>query len=337
MASLLQVRDKSAWMGRDFRDDDSWKVSLTKPQIDELSEAAQKCIARNLAVTEVKRSDFTLNSMVPVIEAWADQINNGRGFLLVKGLPAAALGDAVVRTIFWGIGLHMGTPVSQNSYGEMLGEVYDEGVKMGTGRVRGYRTNQRLMFHTDRADMVGLLCQRTAKSGGLSSLVSSTRIYNEIAEHHPEYLPPLEHGYIHANMEEGGAFTTYRMPVYSVKDGTVSCRILRNTIENARKMGHAKYDELETAALEYMDALTNDENMRLDMELERGDMQFINNYTTLHARTAFEDFSEPEKKRHMVRLWLKAFGKRRVVDHEIFKDYDGVEKTLTRAAGAAPG
>jgi len=337
MASQLQVCDKSAWMGRDFRNDDSWIATLTRNQIAELSEAAGKCIARGLAVTEVKREDFRLKSLVPLIEAWAEEINNGRGFVLVKGLPAAGLGDAQVRTIFWGIGLYMGSPVSQNSYGEMLGEVYDEGVKMGTGRVRGYRTNQRLMFHTDRADIVGLMCQRAAKSGGLSSIVSSTRIYNEIARNHPEYLAPLEHGYIHANMEEGGAFTTYRMPVYSVKDDTVSCRILRNTIENARKMGHAKYTELETAALEYMDALTNDADMRLDMELERGDMQFINNYTTLHARTAFEDFPEPDKKRHMVRLWLKAFGKRRVVDKETFKDYDGVEKTLTRAPGAATG
>ncbi|HEV7823245.1 MAG TPA: TauD/TfdA family dioxygenase, partial [Burkholderiales bacterium] len=221
MASELQVRDKSAWMGRDFREDNSWIVSLTKSQIGELSDAARTCIARGLAVTDVKRSDFELEAMAAVVEGWADEINSGRGFLLVKGLPAAAIGDAMVRTIFWGIGLYMGSPVSQNSYGEMLGEVYDEGVKMGTGRVRGYRTNQRLMFHTDRADMVGLLCQRTARSGGLSSLVSSTRIYNEIAHNHPEYLAPLEHGYIHANMEEGGAFTTYRMPVYSVTDGTV--------------------------------------------------------------------------------------------------------------------
>ena len=332
MASRMQVRDKSAWMGRDFRNDNSWIVTLTGDQVAELSVAAGRCIERGLGVQDVKRDDFKLKTMAPLIESWAEEINYGRGFLLVKGLPAKKLGDAQVRTIFWGMGTYMGTPISQNSYGEMLGEVYDEGVKMGTGRVRGYRTNQRLMFHTDRCDIIGLLCQRTARSGGLSSIVSSTRIYNEIVAHHPEYLAPLEHGYIHASMEEGGAFTTYRMPVYSVTGDTVNCRILRNTIENARKMGHAKYDEIETAALEYMDSLTNDEDMRLDMDLERGDMQFINNYTTLHARTAFEDFPEPEKKRHMVRLWLKAFGKRRAVDKEIFKDYDGVEKTLDRTA-----
>ena len=121
-------------------------------------------------------------------------------------------------------------------------------------------------------------------------------------------------GYIHVTVEEAGEISTRRIPVYSVKDNVVSCRILRNTIENARKMGHARYTELETRALEYMDSLTNDAEMRLDMDLEQGDMQFINNYTTLHARTAFEDFPESERKRHMVRLWLKAFGKRRVVD-----------------------
>lgn len=225
-------------------------------------------------------------------------------------------------------------PVSQNSYGEMLGDIYDEGVKMGAGRVRGYRTNQRLMFHTDRCDIVGLLCVRPARSGGVSSIVSSTRVYNEIVKHHPEYMQPLMNGYIHVNVEEGGDLSTYRVPVYSVHENVVSCRILRNTIENARKMGYAKYDDLETAALEYMDELVNCEDLRLDMMLERGDMQFINNYTTLHARTAFEDFPEPERRRHMVRLWLRSFGLRRPRRAELFKDYDGVEKTLDRKTTA---
>ena len=214
----------------------------------------------------------------------------------------------------------------------MLGDVYDEGVKMGTGRVRGYRTNQRLLFHTDRCDLVGLLCMRPALSGGLSSLVSSTRIYNEIVAHHPEYLPPLMNGYIHANMEEGGTFSTYRIPVYSVYDDVVSCRILRNNIENARKMGHARYSELEAAALDYMDELVNREDMRLEMMLGRGDMQFINNYTTMHARTEFEDHAEAARRRWMVRLWLSAFGARRPRRAEHFRDYDGIEKTLERAS-----
>ena len=110
----------------------------------------------------------------------------------------------------------------------------------------------------------------------------------------------------------------------------VSCRILRNTIETARRMGHAKYSELEEAALEHMDGLVNRDDLRLDMMLEPGDMQFINNYTTLHASTEFEDYPEPERRRWMVRLWLHSFGLRRPRDLDLFKDYEGVEKTLER-------
>src|SRR5687767_7776052 len=316
---LKLVEDESTWKGADFRDDRSWIHTFGADEVEDLATAARRCLERGLGITEIGRDDFPLPALAPTIAGWAEELNHGRGFVLVRGLPER-FSDDEVRAIFWGIGLYLGTPVSQNSYGDMLGDVYDEGVKMGTGRVRGYRTNQRLLFHTDRCDLVGLLCVRPARSGGLSSLVSSTRIYNEIVEHHPEYMQPLLNGYIHANMEEGGAFSTYRIPVYSVRDNVVSCRILRNNIENARKMGYARYGELELAALDYMDELVNREDLRLDMMLERGDMQFINNYTTLHARTAFEDFSEPERRRHMVRLWLRSFGLRRPRREELFRD-----------------
>ena len=332
---LPLVKDASAWKGADFTNDESWIYTLSAPEVEELATAAGQCLRRGLAVTDISVGDFPLKSMAPTIARWAEEINHGRGFLLVKGLPRERFSDDEVRAMFWGIGLYLGAPVSQNSYGEMLGDVYDEGVRMGTGRVRGYRTNQRLMFHTDRCDMVGLLCVRQAREGGLSGLVSSTRVWNEIVTNHPEYMKPLMNGYIYMNVEEGGDFSTYRVPVYSIDNGVVSCRILRNTIESARRMGHAKYDELETAALEYMDGLVNRDDLRLDMMLQRGDMQFINNYTTLHSRTEFEDYPEPERRRWMVRLWLRSFGLRRPRRAEHFKDYDGVEKTLDRKTAAA--
>ena len=326
--------DASVWKGCDYAHDSSWIIELTARHVAELEAAAAACAARGLAWSDIRREDFPLPALAADIQDWAREINHGRGFLLVKGLPIARLDNDEVRSLFWGIGLHLGVPLSQNSYGEMLGDVYDEGVKMGSGRVRGYRTNQQLRFHTDRCDIVGLLCLQQARSGGLSSIVSSTTIYNEIARHHPEHLPPLYNGYLHATMEEGGAFTTFRVPVYDVVNGVVSCRILRNTIENARLMGHAQYTELESAALAYMDELANRADLRLDMMLERGDMQFINNYTTLHARTEFEDFHDPAQRRHKVRLWLKANGRRRPVSPAKFTDYHGVEKTLERKSGA---
>lgn len=333
MQTPQMVSDASVWRGCDVVNDTSWRNTLTPRHIEEIEAAAIACKARGLEWSDIKREDFPLPTLSAQINKWAHEINHGRGFMIVKGLPVARLTNEQVRCMFWGIGLHMGVPLSQNSYGEMLGDVYDEGAKMGAGRVRGYRTNQQLRFHTDRADIVGLLCLQQSLSGGMSSLVSSTAIYNEIARVHPEHLPVLMHGLMHATMEEGGKMVTYRMPVYDVRDGVVSCRILRNTIENTRKMALAEFTDIENAALEYMDSLTNHPDMRLDMMLERGDMQFVNNYTTLHARTEFEDYPEPERKRHMVRLWLKANGARRRVTPETFSDYHGLEKTLVRKPG----
>jgi hypothetical protein len=323
------VNDPTAWKGADFANDLSWIVTLDARQIAELEAATAPCLARGLHEIDIQPQDFPLPTLGDEIKSWARIINEGRGFVLVRGLPQQ-FSDAQIRAMFWGIGLYLGSPISQNSYGDMLGEVFDEGVKMGSGKVRGYRTRQQLMFHTDRCDTIGLLCQRQANTGGLSSIVSSTRIYNEISQTHPEYLGPLFNGYVCINVEEGGDLSTYRMPVFSAKDGTVSARILRNTVETARKMGYATYNELETAALACLDELANRADMRLDMMLERGDMQFINNYTTLHARTEFEDYPDAAKKRHMVRLWLVAHGTRRTVDAEIFRDYSGVAKTLQR-------
>lgn len=325
---LPLVNDASAWRGADFKHDESWIYTLSDNDVGELAAAAQRCLKRGLEATGIRAEDFPLTTLGSSIRAWAEEINNGRGFLLVRGLPKDRFNDDEVRAIFWGIGLYLGVPVSQNSYGEMLGDVYDEGVKMGTDRVRGYRTNQRLMFHTDRCDIVGLLCTQQARSGGLSSIVSSTRVYNEIVKHHPEYMQPLMNGYIHVNMEEGGDLSTYRVPVYSVHENAVSCRILRNTIENARNMGYAKYNDLETAALEYMDELVNDEDLRLDMMLERGDMQFINNYTTLHSRTSYEDHADPALKRRMLRIWVRPEQRRPAGPH--FSEYEGVAKKLDR-------
>ena len=335
-ARLPLVNDATAWKGADYANGASWIYTLSDSEVDELATAARQCLGRGQALTDIKAADFPLARLQSTIAEWAEEINNGRGFVLVKGLPRERFSDDEVRAMFWGIGRHLGIPVSQNSYGDMLGDVYDQGVKLGE-RVRGYRTNQLLRFHSDRCDMVGLLCVRQAREGGLSSLVSSTRVWNEIVQNRPEYIEPLMSGYFYVSSEEGGELAPRRVPVYSIENGVVSCRILRNTIETARRLGHGNYGELEEAALDYMDGLVNRDDLRLDMMLEPGDMQFINNYTTLHARTEFVDYPEPERKRWMVRLWLHSFGLRRPRRTELFKDYEGVAKTLDRkpAAGAA--
>jgi len=328
------IAHPSAWIGPELAKTDTWIEHLAADEVAELEATTSAVIASGAPVTAVSREQFPLPVLAARIGRWAQEINHGRGFILVRGLPVERYTDQQVRTMYWGIGQHLGTAVSQNAYGELLADVYDEGVKMGKG-VRGYRTNSRHLFHTDRCDIVGLLCLHKAMTGGISKIVSSMSVYNAMLQHHPEYLEVLYRGFIYMNVEEGGESTTWRVPIYSVTDGVLSCRSSRNTIETARRAGGARYTELEEAALEYFDALTEGESLRLDMDLKRGDMQFINNYTTLHARTDYQDWpGEPDKKRLMVRMWLMAHGARRP-RHASFTEYDGVPKTRSRPTSFA--
>jgi hypothetical protein len=233
---------------------------------------------------------------------------DGRGFVVLRGLPVRRYSDDDVGLIFWGFGRYMGAPLYQNPQGDLLGHVYDHGRTYGNIDVRGYETNAYLPYHTDAGDMVGLLCLRRSLEGGLSSIVSSTTVHNEILARHPEYLGLLYSGYYYIRRE---AALTERgvserpIPVFGHQDGVVSCRYIRNQINAGAVKRDVPLTTFELAALDFLDEQTRRPDLRLDMDLQAGDIQFINNYTILHSRTGFVDGPAPDQKRHMLRLWLK--------------------------------
>jgi hypothetical protein len=228
--------------------------------------------------------------------------------VVLRGLPVRRYSDDDVGLIFWGFGRYMGGPLYQNPQGELLGHVYDHGRTYGNIDVRGYETNAYLPYHTDAGDMVGLLCLRRGLEGGLSSIVSSVTVHNEILAQHPEYLGLLYNGYYYIRRE---AALTERgvserpIPIYGHQDGVVSCRYIRNQINAGAVKREVPLTTFERAALDFLDEQTRRADLRLDMDLQAGDIQFINNYTILHSRTGFVDGPEPDQKRHMLRLWLK--------------------------------
>jgi len=197
--------------------------------------------------------------------------------------------------------------VDRNPRGDLLGHVFDHGRKYGNIDVRGYETNAHLPVHSDGCDLVGLLCLRRAKSGGLSSLVSSVTLHNEILRQHPEYLAPLYNGFHYIKREAAltdDPVTHDRIPVFGAIDEFISSRLVRNQINAAALKTGKPLAPLEKAALDFLDKLAYDPEIHLDMDLHIGDMQLCNNYTILHSRTGFEDFDEPARRRHMIRLWL---------------------------------
>jgi hypothetical protein len=341
MAEILTetVRHPSAWYGRDLIDDTSWIVHLEPGHLAEIAAAVERVSRRGLAFSALTREDFPLPTLGPRLRAWQEEVVNGRGFYVLRGLNTRDYTDEQVGTIFWAIGLYLGQAVTQNPRGDLLGHVYDHGRTYGQIDVRGYETNAHLPFHTDSGDVVGLLCLRPSRSGGLSSVVSAVTIHNEILKRRPEYLAPLYRGFHYIRREAAlteSPITPHRLPVFGARDGKVSVRLIRNQINAAAAKSGVPLDPIEKAALDLFDELAYDPAVHLDMDLQQGDIQFCNNYTILHSRTAFEDYPEIERRRHMVRLWLTMDPRRPLADgfppQNGYGDRQLVEPALQAAA-----
>jgi hypothetical protein len=173
--------------------------------------------------------------------------------------------------------------------------------------VRIYETRERQTYHTDSSDIVCLLCLRPAKSGGLSSLVSSVTIFNEMRRRRPDLLrvlfEPIETDRRGEMLE--GQKPYFSIPVFSLHQGFLSVIYQRQYIESARRFPDVPpLTPVQIEALDLFDSLANDPSLHLYMEFQPGDIQIVHNHTVLHDRTAFEDWPDPERKRHLLRLWL---------------------------------
>jgi TfdA family taurine catabolism dioxygenase TauD len=305
---MKQVIGANAWRGETLSRETSWIARLTDAEVADVEQALATARASGKRLEEIGRAEFPLTVLRARLEQALADMYDGRGFVVLRGLPVGRWSDEDTGLVFWGLGRYLGSPLYQNPQGELLGHVYDHGRTYGNIDVRGYETNAYLPYHTDAGDMVGLLCLRRSLEGGLSSLVSSVTVHNEILANHPEYLGLLYNGFYYIRRE---AALTERgvsekpIPVFGARDGVVSCRYIRNQINAGAVKRGVPLTALEQAALDYLDDCTRRADLRLDMDLEPGDIQFINNYTTLHSRTGFVDGPAPHQKRHMLRLWLK--------------------------------
>ncbi|MDT8860734.1 TauD/TfdA family dioxygenase [Alkalihalobacillus sp. MEB130] len=302
MTSILREKivGPTAWKGIELSKDDSWVYYLTPKMIMALEEALRFVQQKGLKAPNFKKKDFPISNLSAEVSYFVNELENGKGFLVIRGLPIEKYTDEEVSIIYYGLGLHMGIPVTQNEKGELLGHVTNIG-NTSNKNVRVYQTNTHLPFHTDLSDVVGLLSLRKAKSGGLSSLVSAVTVYNEILEKYPEYLGLL---YRPIYFDHLGEKMPALSPIFSYYNRKLSCRYMRGYIESGHEKRGLELSKVEIEALDVIDSILHDENIRMDMMLEPGDIQFANNYTVLHSRTFFEDYEEPERKRHLLRLWL---------------------------------
>jgi hypothetical protein len=240
-----------------------------------------------------------------------DEVLGGRGFAVLRGLDPNAFSRREVAAAFLGIGAHLGAARPQNAKGHILGHVKDLGRSSADPTARLYQTHERQTYHTDSCDVVGLMCLRPAKAGGRSSLVSSVAIYNEMRARRPDLalalFEPIE---TDRRGEEGpGQAPYFTIPVFNWHAGRFAGIYQRQYIESARRFdGVAPLTPEQVEALDLLDALAEDPAFHIEIDFQPGDIQLVNNHVLFHDRTAFEDWPEPERRRHLLRLWLAPAG-----------------------------
>ena len=303
MSTILKqpVTGPSAWTAKDYIDDTSYIHHLTEQDLADIKAGLAQLKVHGKQFPHFGQQDFPLQHLATKLTQLVDDLENGRGFFLLRGLPLEQFTQEQQHTIYYGIGLHLGIPVGQNPRGDILGAVENVG-DPNDKQTRVYETNLFLPYHTDPSDVVGLLSLRKAKQGGLSSLVSSAAIYNQILSEYPEYLGLYYKTYYYAHL---GKQRPTPSPLFSYHKGKLSCRYLRQYIELGHEMLEHPLSQVELKALDIFDEIMLREDMRLNMMLKPGDMQFANNYLVLHSRNSFEDHEDVSQRRKLLRLWLK--------------------------------
>jgi len=307
------IASPAAWLGVDLRDPSSWTYLLSAAQAAEIEAAVRTAKQAGKATATLTREDFPLPTLAVEARGWAQTLDRGRGFVMLRGFPSNALGKEDAALAYFGLGLHLGTPVPQNARGELFCHVTDHRVARTGPEVRQYMTREKQDFHTDGADVIGLLCLRRAKAGGLSRIVSSVSVYNEILRQRPDLVPLL-----YQPVSFLGEFL-FELPICSVHEGRLRTFYIGWYIRDAQARPEVpRLSAAQSDLLELIESIANDPRFYLDMDFEEGDIQLLNNASILHARTAYEDYDEPERRRHLLRLWLSPH------------DFSSVEPTLAR-------
>jgi hypothetical protein len=309
-----QIDIPSAWRGEEMAaHPERWLVQLSVADIAELEAAATAFLATTKEIGEISKDKFPLPSFGAHLAGLKDTLIHGIGFEVIRGLPVEKYSQPFAAAIFCGVGAHLGSARSQNAMGHILGHVRDIGADAKDPGTRIYQTAERQTFHTDSADVVGLLCIREAMEGGKSLLVSTAAIYNEMLRQRPDLAALLFHPIATDRRGEvpEGQKPYLEIPPLSWHAGFLTGFYQRQYIDSAQRFPDAmRLSAAHVEALDLFDSLANDVRLNLSMRLRPGDMQFVYNHSLLHDRMGFRDWPDPDKRRHMLRLWLSVPGDR---------------------------
>jgi hypothetical protein len=297
----------AGWRAADLEHDPSWVFTIEDADRARLGRTVRAAFDAERPLFDYTREDFDLGPALDTIAAAVREAHHGRGLALVRGLPREGLSEDEFKLLNWAIGLYTGVARPQGKASQYISAVRDVGVDYRAASGRGYSSNAKLDFHVDGADLTTLACYNTARTGGQSMISSSLTAREIIIAERPDLAEIAHQDFCfsrqHEETEDEGPF--YRQPLFDFADGRLFGKWNRNRVQSAQRFDAAPRlteKQLETMAV-IDEILQRPENM-YTMYMEPGDLQIINNYTTLHSRTAYEDFEKPEEKRLLFRLWL---------------------------------
>ncbi|MGZ6019547.1 MAG: TauD/TfdA family dioxygenase [Phenylobacterium sp.] len=301
------IEGPAAWRAGDLKPG-AWTHQLSAAEVAEIEAAARALAASGAELAKVTAADFPLpGAGARLREVLLAEVLAGRGFAVIRGLDPSRLSRREQAAAFLGLGAHWGALRPQNAAGHVLGHVKDLGRSGDDPTARLYQTRERQTYHTDSCDVVGLMCLTPAKAGGRSSLVSSVAIHNAMRARAPALAEVLFEPIETDRRGEAapGERQFFTIPVFNWHAGRFAGIYQRQYIESARRFdGVAPLSATQTAALDLLDALAEDPAFHLEIDFQPGDVQLVNNHVLFHDRTAFEDWAEPERRRHLLRLWL---------------------------------
>ena len=340
MESAVAIPEAALWRGSEVAGIDDFAVDMDPSACATLEEAALRLATEGVDPVEVGPDDLPLGGLGSTIEAVRDEVLAGSGMVLLRGFPVDRLSGDGIAMFFWGIGLRLGRAVSQSVMGDRLGRVVD--VTDVDPHARAYRNRTELTPHSDPTDLLAFLCLASAAEGGESRFVSSLTVHEEIRAARPNLLEHLYRGFHYhrfGEQEEGSdPVTPWRVPVYSVCDGLLSCRFVKEYVEMAADDQNPAVEitAAEREALDLFEATTQSTDLRIAFTLQPGEAIIANNYTVLHARTAFT--SNPDRRRELLRLWMAADPTRPVVQEVAIYDraYHGGEAGVPPQPGRMP-
>ena len=304
----------AAWQGAQLNSDGHWIWHLDAEALQALEAAL--AATRHLDWHRISRETFPLGAWAGNIEKLAHELEEGRGIVLLRGFPVERYAADDLKRLHFGLACHLGTPIYQSARGELIGEITDEGaaaLARGTlkddnagevflsSRAR-VQTTGPLRFHSDRCDVVSLLCAQSAASGGESQIVSAIAIHDAMAERRPDLLAELYKDLPRSRLGEemNGAGAYYLLPVFALEQGLFTTHYSRTYVEAGQKLKHVpRVTDKQWEALDLLQELGYE--LCLQHKFEPGDIQFLNNHILYHARSAYED---DEQQRLLYRIWL---------------------------------